>query len=121
MKKHSTIIMVLLFFIGLLVLLYPSISEYHNQKLQAKAIGDYEELLSTIEEKNYDEIFNAADDYNNRLRNLKFQFIDYKKLKDYNEILNFNKQGMMGYISIDKIKVELPIFHGTDEKTLSNQ
>ena len=120
MKKHSTIIMVLLFFIGLLVLLYPSISEYHNQKLQAKAIGDYEELLSTIEEKNYDEIFNAADDYNNRLRNLKFQFIDYKKLKDYNDILNFNKQGMMGYISIDKIKVELPIFHGTDEKTLSN-
>ena len=52
MKKHSTIIMVLFFFMGLLVLLYPSISEFHNQKVQSKEIADYEYILEKIEEKN---------------------------------------------------------------------
>ena len=120
MKKHSTIIMVLFFFMGLLVLLYPSISEFHNQKVQSKEIADYEYILEEIEEKNYDNIFQEADEYNEKLRNLVDQFIDYRDLENYNEVLNINNRGMMGYISIEKIKVELPIFHGTSEKTLSN-
>lgn len=120
MKKHSTIIMVLFFFMGLLVLLYPSISEFHNQKVQSKEIADYEYILEKIEEKNYDNIFQEADEYNEKLRNLVDQFIDYRDLENYNEVLNINNRGMMGYISIEKIKVELPIFHGTSEKTLSN-
>lgn len=120
MKKHSTIIMVLFFFMGLLVLLYPSISEFHNQKVQSKEIADYEYILEKIEEKNYDNIFQEADKYNEKLRNLVDQFIDYRDLENYNEVLNINNRGMMGYISIEKIKVELPIFHGTSEKTLSN-
>lgn len=120
MKKHSTIIMVLFFFMGLLVLLYPSISEFHNQKVQSKEIADYEYILEEIEEKNYDNIFQEVDEYNEKLRNLVDQFIDYRDLENYNEVLNINNRGMMGYISIEKIKVELPIFHGTSEKTLSN-
>ena len=119
MKKHSTIIMVLFFFIGLLVLLYPSISNYHNQKLQTKTIINYEELLGKIEVKKYDEIFAKADEYNENLRNLKYQFIDYKNIDNYDDILNVDNHGMIGYISIDKIKVELPIYHGISDEVLS--
>ena len=45
MKKNRTIIMVLFFFMGLLVLLYPSISDFYNQKVMSKEIGNYEEIL----------------------------------------------------------------------------
>ena len=120
MKKHSTIIMVLFFFVGLLVLLYPSISEFHNQKVQSKEIEDYEFILKKIDKKNYDDIFKEADEYNSSLRNLNDQFVDYRNLENYDEVLNVNNRGMIGYVSIEKIKVELPIFHGTSEKVLSN-
>ena len=120
MKKHSTIIMVLFFFVGLLVLLYPSISEFYNQKVQSKEIEDYEFILKKIDKKNYDDIFKEADEYNSSLRNLNDQFVDYRNLENYDEVLNVNNRGMIGYVSIEKIKVELPIFHGTSEKVLSN-
>ena len=120
MKKHSTIIMVLFFFVGLLVLLYPSISEFYNQIVQSKEIEDYEFILKKIDKKNYDDIFKEADEYNSSLRNLNDQFVDYRNLENYDEVLNVNNRGMIGYVSIEKIKVELPIFHGTSEKVLSN-
>ncbi len=120
MKKHSTIIMILFFFMGLLVLLYPAISDFHNQKVQSRTIVDYESILKQLDNDKYDNIFTQADDYNSRLRNLEAQFMDYKQLKDYKQSLDINGNGMMGYISIDKIKVELPIYHGTKEDVLSN-
>lgn len=119
MKKRSTIIMVLFFFMGLLVLLYPAISDFHNQKVQSKSIVDYEALLEKLDKNKYDEIFKEADDYNARLKALDDQFIDYRQLKDYNDVLNVDNRGMIGYISIEKIKVELPIYHGTSEEVLS--
>lgn len=118
-KRKTTIIMVLFFFMGLLILLYPAISDFYNQKVQSKSIVDYEALLEKIDDNNYDEIFNKADLYNQKLRNLSNQFINYKSLKNYKKILNIDNKGMMGYISIDKIKVELPIYHGTSEEVLN--
>ena len=63
-KRKTTIIMVLLFFMGLLILLYPSISDFHNQKVQSKSIVDYEALLKNINNDEYEEIFKDADEYN---------------------------------------------------------
>lgn len=120
MKKRSTIIMVLFFFIGLLVLLYPSISEFYNQKVQSKSIVDYESLLKKIDKNKYDKIFEEADEYNLALRKLRDQFIDYRNLDNYENILDVDGHGMIGYVSIEKIKVELPIYHGTSDEVLSN-
>lgn len=119
MKKNRTIIMVLFFFVGLLVLLYPSISDFYNQKKQSKVIVDYEALLEKYSQEDYTQLFEDADKYNQQLSSYKFPYISYKKIKNYNNILNINNDGMIGYISIDKIKVELPIYHGTDESVLS--
>ena len=118
-KRKTTIIMVLLFFMGLLILLYPSISDFHNQKVQSKSIVDYEALLKTINNDEYEEIFKDADEYNKKLAKLPNQFFNYKSVKNYKKTLNIDGNGMMGYISIDKIKVELPIYHGTSEDVLS--
>ncbi len=119
MKKNKTIIMVLFFFMGLLVLLYPSISDFINQKVQSQVIVDYESLLKDFKKEDYDKFFNEADKYNQKLRDLEDPYLSYKKLKNYNSILNVDGHGMIGYITIDKIKVELPIYHGTSEKVLN--
>lgn len=118
-KRKTTIIMVLFFFMGLLVLLYPSLSDFYNQKHQSKTIGNYEELLSSYQEEDYQKIFDEANDYNNKLKELKNPLTTSNIIGTYNETLDINDNGMMGYLSIDKIKVELPIYHGTGEDVLN--
>ena len=119
MKKNRTIIMVLFFFMGLLVLLYPSISDFYNQKVQSKVIVDYEALLKDYTKEDYSELFEAANKYNKKLAKQEDPYLSYKKVKNYKKTLNIDGNGMMGYVSIDKIKVELPIYHGTSEQVLS--
>ena len=120
MKKNRTIIMVLLFFMGLLILLYPSLSDFYNEKKQSKVIVDYESLLENLKVEDYSAIFNEADEYNKKLASAKNPFIYYKKIENYYNILNVDNSGMMGYVSINKIKVELPIYHGTSQQVLSS-
>jgi len=119
MKKNKTIIMVLFFFMGLLVLLYPSLSDFYNQKVQTRAIVDYEALIESYTANDYTDIFEEAYNYNKKLRKLKDPYLSYDKLKNYNDIINVNGTGMIGYVSINKIKVELPIYHGTNENVLN--
>ena len=118
-KNKNTIIMLLFFFIGLLKLLYPAISNYHNEKIGSKAIADYEEILSKYNKEDYSEIFYKAYEYNNKIKKLNSPLISHKTIKVYENLLNINNDGMIGYITIDKIKVELPIYHGTSEEVLS--
>lgn len=120
MKKHKmTFIMILFFFIGLLVLLYPSISDYHNQKVQSTAIFDYEKLLNKYSDVDYANLFENANAYNEKLKNLTYPFQTYDTIDGYKDTLNINNNGMMGYLTINKIKVELPIYHGTSEDVLN--
>lgn len=120
MKKNKTTwVMVLFFFIGLSILLYPTISSFYNSKVQSKAIVDYESILKNYDEDKYEELFNKAREYNNKLKKLKYPFTTHNTIKGYNNILNIDGTGMMGYITIDKIKVELPIYHGTSDAVLS--
>lgn len=118
-KNRTTLIMVLFFFMGLLVLLYPSLSSYYNTKKQSAAIVDYEALLKDFDVKDYSEWFKKAEDFNLKLGALKNPLYSSKTIEGYDNILNVDGNGMMGYISIDKIKVELPIYHGTSESVLS--
>jgi len=120
-KKHkwSTFVLLLVFFIGLSVMLYPAISTYWNSKTQSEAIVDYEKMLSSIPEKDYTELFKSAEDYNKSLAKLDFPLLDYNRVDGYFDILDISGTGMMGFITIDVIGVELPIYHGTDNNVLS--
>lgn len=117
-KNRTTILMVLFFFVGLSILLYPSLSNLYNKKSQSRAIVDYESLLNNINTDEYLTMIEEAEEYNKKLYKLQNPFYTYDTIKGYNEILNVD-DGMMGYIEIKKIKVELPIYHGTSEQTLS--
>ena len=118
-SKKSTIILLVSFFIGLSVLLYPSISSYWNSKTQSEAIVDYEAMLSQYKPEDYTALFEEADAYNKSLSQLDEPLVEHNRLKDYNSILNIGGTGMMGYITIPKISQELPVYHGTSDGVLS--
>ena len=118
-SRKTTIILLIVFFVGLSVLLYPSISSYWNSKTQSEAIINYEAMLAQYRPEDYSAIFAQADAYNQELRKLNDPYRDYNLVPDYHSILNIGGTGMIGYISIPKINQELPVYHGTSEGILS--
>lgn len=120
MNKRNTIIMIILFFIGLLTLFYPTLSNYYNEKIGSKTIYNYENIIDSYDFNKFKEIKDNAIKYNKDLSKLSDSLIDYNEIKNYENILNVNDEGMMGYLSIDKIRVEIPIYHGTSNDTLNS-
>ncbi len=118
-SRKTTIILLIAFFIGLSVLLYPSISSYWNSKTQSEAIVDYESMLSQYKPEDYGALFEQAHDYNEKLFELEDPMVEHNRLPDYNQILNISGTGMMGYITVPKINQELPLYHGTSDGVLS--
>lgn len=118
-SRKSTIILLISFFIGLSVLLYPSLSSYWNSKTQSKAIVDYEFMLANYKPEDYSAIFEAADRYNQEIAKLEFPFMDHAQVPGYWQTLDISGTGMMGYVTIKKINQELPVYHGTGESVLS--
>ena len=68
MKKHgSTILLFLVFFIGLSLMLYPSFADWWNSFHQSRAVASYVEQVANMDDDKYDEIWSAAWDYNQSL------------------------------------------------------
>lgn len=119
MKKHiSTIIFVLVFLVGLAVMLYPTVSDYVNSKHQTRAIASYQDTVSDMDEKEYEKLLAEAEAYNKLLAETPEAFYKPELLKDYEDILDVTGTGVMGVISIPKINVNLPIYHGTSDGVL---
>ena len=120
MKKHgSTILLVLVFVIGLSLLLYPSFSDYWNSFHQSQVISAYAQQISTMDRDEYDHIWSSARAYNSALMGRSNSFLlSGEQRLEYNELLNLGGNGIMGYIEIPHIGVILPIYHGTDEAVL---
>lgn len=117
----STIALVAIFFVGLCVLLYPTISDFWNEKRQSQAIMNYDDLIVDLTPEDFQEYFDKADEYNRKLRKISFPFVGYSALDElYYSTLDVNGDGMMGYITIEKIKIQLPIYHGTSDKVLNS-
>ena len=121
MKDHKiTMLMILFFFIGLLVFFYPTLSNYYNEKNQSRTIYNYENILKNTNQIDFGKVKNDAIEYNKKLSKLKEPLLTYDTLKNYKKLLNINNDGMMGYLTIDKIKVELPIYHTVSETVLNS-
>lgn len=111
--------------IALSVLLYPTISNYLYEKNGAKVISNYDENAVHLSESEKQAMLEAARQYNQELLGnieLLDPFSPVKKEVDarYQSLLSTNEAGMMGYIRIPQIDVELPIYHGTEEKVLQS-
>ena len=119
MKKHlSNIILVLILVIGLSLLLYPTVADWWNDMHTSKAIASYESVLANMSDEDYTLIFDAAKDYNHRLSQVNFPLMYYEEVDGYYDVLDVSGSGVMAYIDIPKIKVQLPVYHGTSEGVL---
>lgn len=118
-SRKIWIILTIGFLVGVCVLLYPAFSNYWNSKTQSRAIVDYESVLRYMEPEDYTALFQAAYDYNDALYATNFPLTDYKEVPGYYDTLKVEGTSIIGYLKIDKIGVELPIYHGTSEEVLS--
>ena len=105
------------------VLLYPTISNYLYQKNQSRVISVYDEAAEKLSKQDNEEMIDQAWEYNKEMLS-NVELLDpfapgAKEISErYESVLNVNGAGMMGYIRIPKIDVELPIYHGTKEAVL---
>ena len=109
----------LVLFVGIGIAGYPAFSEYWNSLHQSRAIMGYAERVAEMTNEEYDAIWESALDYNQRLLEKHNRWaIDDDYLDDYETQLNVDATGNMGFISIPKIDVNLPIYHGTSDAVL---
>ena len=120
MRGHKTVIFLTLgFLVGICILLYPAFSDFWNSKTQSRAITNYESVLENLKPEDYTAIFQKAHDYNKALYETDYPLRDYAQVPGYYDTLRVGDNDMIGYVKIDRIGVELPIYHGTSEKVLS--
>ena len=120
MKNHrSTILPILILLIGLSLMLYPSFADWWNSFHSSRAIASYEEQVANIDDAQYEELWDAARDYNQSLLHRPNDFILSDEQQEiYKSLLDIGGNGIMGYIEIPVIDVMLPIYHGTKESVL---
>lgn len=118
--SFSTIILVLILLAGLGIMLYPTVSDYWNSFHQTRAINHYDEAVAELDETDYEELFAQAETYNEHLGELIAPFSQCGQLEEeYYSVLDVAGNGIIGYITISKIGVELPIYHGTSDAILN--
>lgn len=117
--RLQTIFLLILFFIGVGLLVYPYFSDYWNTFHQSCVIMNYADQVSDMNSEEYARLINEANQYNSELQKtgIKWTMTDEEKAA-YDSYLDFESSGVMGYITIPKINVELPIFHGTSDAIL---
>lgn len=112
------------FLLALGLTLYPVISNYVNQKYASQIHTAYQEVMEQIDDSALREAKEQADIYNHSLipgastQDAYSQEGLLAASADYDSQLNIAGNGIMGYVEIPKISVNLPIYHGTENDSL---
>ena len=126
-KRVRDILPILVILAGLLVLLYPTISNYLVEKNATRAVSSYDKSVAAMSQEDREQMLADAHAYNDALAASSGAGTPVSEGGEpaqvgetlaYEDLLNLNGDGMMGYIIIPKMNVELPIYHGVEEKVL---
>lgn len=120
MRRHlSNILLVLIFIAGLSLLLYPPVSEYWNSLHQSRTINSYVNAVEEMDEDLYEELLESAREYNTWLFEEHVGFtLTNEEQEEYRRQLDVDGTGVLSFITIDKIGLSLPIYHGTEDSIL---
>ena len=125
MKKTIPLIFVILIFlIGVGVLAYPLISSSINNMSFRNEAREYTRTMERMENKDIDSLLESAKAYNESLHRViltdPFDEASYGLIgENYEDSLNVDGKGLIGYVEIPRIDVYLPIYHGTSLEVLS--
>lgn len=120
MKKIRVIFCVIIFITGLGIASYPFISNMVAQRHASQVVKDYETNVEEMDEEKIDAMKEAAKKYNEQLSNVVSvddENENNEQGESYADLLNIGES--LGYITIPKIDVNLPIYNGTSQDVLS--
>lgn len=119
MSKRKNTIIIICFIIVILLgagaAAYPLIASINNEHTQSLVQTEYEEKLQQLDTSEIDAALAAAREYNKTISTVQIEDVDKIKadLPPYEDLLNLANNGIMGYIMIPAINIDLPIYHGT--------
>ena len=119
----------LVFTVGLVIMFYPSISNYVNQKNSSRVLQTYREEVQIMDPIDYEAFLHAALDYNARLAESGSSIVDafsfagaHKEEREgeYWDLLRVSdRSAIIGYVVIDLLNIEVPLYHGTGDVALA--
>ena len=125
MKKILTIGgAILVFLMALGITLYPVISNFYNQRHQSQIHTQYEAVVEQTDDSELIRARELAQQYNEAIQPGSRPDDAYSRdaileaSRNYEDQLNLAGDGIMGYVEIPLIRVNLPIYHGTASETL---
>lgn len=117
-SKLPTIILCIILLAGVCIMAYPTVSDLWNARHATRSIASYIEQVDNTSLAMKEELLQEADDYNRTL-DLGVHFkLDEEAYARYESVLDITGTGIMGYVQIPSIHVNLPVYHGTDEAVL---
>lgn len=120
-QKTGVILMILIVLAGLSLCLYPIVSNSLHERAGSQSIARYDESVSGLSGGAGEEELGKAEAYNRALlRASRGQEPTGVSASDYDSLLNWSGDGMMGYVEIPSIQCRLPICHGTDAAILES-
>lgn len=124
-RKFRSAAPILFILLGVVLMLYPYISEYIFENRVDSEIIAYEENVEKAENQQYENLLERAEQYNDNLQKAQIQLTDpFMEAKETDENLSYEKMlqlddsGIMGYIELPTIGVKLPVYQGTSSKVL---
>ena len=118
-KNRINLILIGIVLLGLGLIAYPGFADWWNSFHQSRAVASYAESVANLDASKYSEMLASAEAYNADLAKTGVRWImTDEQMAEYNRQLAVTDSGIMGYIDIPKIRVTLPIYHGTDETIL---
>ncbi len=113
-----TLVLAVFILVGLGIMLYPSFSDWWNSLHASKSISEYVTAVENIDDSELQAMLAKAREYNTRKRSGLVYDMSDEEYAEYETLLDISGTGIMGYISIPTINVNLPIYHGTSEEIL---
>lgn len=115
----STALIVLLLVLGSAIMAYPTLSDWWNSYHQTRAIATYAAAVESTDPELIEAMLLEAEDYNTKLAHEGSGYATSEVAEeDYDRLLNLDGNGVMGYIQVKRLKIDYPIYHGTEERVL---
>ena len=127
MKRFTlSLLIIFLFLAGASTVIYPMASNLFYEKNQSHVLEEYDETMEQLAQEELDRERQAAQEYNRSLLESEAFLTDPfdpelvldPTVEPYASLLNLEGNGIMGYVEIPKISVNLPIYHGTTAQVL---
>lgn len=116
----------LVFLAGISIVFYPMVSNLLYETNQSHVLAQYDNSIAQTEQEKLDAELLAAQEYNRSLLESEAFLTDPfdpelvldPTVSPYADLLNVEGDGIMGYVEIPRISVNLPIYHGTTAQVL---